>query len=326
MIPRVSVVMSVHNGAGHLHEALGAIMRQTFADFEFLVVDDGSDDGTPQILAAMSDPRLRVVRQERAGHTCSLIKALNLTRGEYVARQDADDASEPQRLARQVALLDSHPEVAIVGSAVSAVNDAGRKLCDWSYPPDHDDLVAELMRLRNPLPHSTVMFRRAAVVEIGGYRAAFRKAQDYDLLLRLAERYRLASLPEQLCRLRLSARSVTFGDRENEQFYFAVMALVAALIRSQTGRDPLDGPDRDRLIASFEVWYRNSVYPSRFRSRLARRRFRIALGQRDLRAALGHLIKATASDPGWLVERWWHPTRHLQQAAMWAQSQVRGEA
>jgi glycosyltransferase involved in cell wall biosynthesis len=325
MIPRVSVVMSVHNGAHHLHEALGAIMRQTFADFEFLVVDDGSDDETPQILAAMSDPRLRVVRQERAGLTCSLIKALNLTRGEYVARQDADDLSEPQRLAMEVAFLDSHPEVAIVGSAVSAVNDAGRKLCDWSYPPGHDDLVAELKRLRTPLPHSTVMFRRTAVLGVGGYRAVFRKAQDYDLLLRLAERYRLASLPDQLCRLRLSAGSVTFGDGENEQFYFAVMALVAALIRCQTGRDPLDGPHRDRLIASFDLWYRNSVYPARFLSRLARRRFRIALGQRDLGAALSHLIKATTADPGWVVERWWNRSRQLRQAAAWAHLQLRSE-
>lgn len=326
MTPRVSVVMSVYNGARHLEEALAAIMRQTFADFEFLVVDDGSDDETPQILAAVDDPRLRVSRQQRAGLTCSLIKAVNLARGEYVARQDADDVSEPQRLAMEVAFLDSHPEVAIVGSAVGAVNDAGRKLCDWYYPSGHEALVAELKRLLTPLPHSTIMFRRAAVLGVGGYRALFRKAQDYDLLLRIAERHRLASLPEQLCRLRLSDGSVTFGDRENEQFYFTVLALVAGLIRTQTGRDPLDGPDRDRLIARFDVWYRNSVYPARFRSRLARRRLRLALGQRDLRAALNYLIRATVADPGWLVERWWYRTRQLRQAADWAQSQVRGQA
>ncbi len=326
MTPRVSVVMSVYNGARHLEEALAAIMGQTFADFEFLVVDDGSDDETPQILAAANDPRLRVIRQQRAGLTCSLIKAVNLARGEYVARQDADDVSEPRRLAMEVAFLDSHPKVAIVGSAVDAVNDAGRKLCDWSYPTGHEALVAELNRLLSPLPHSTIMFRRATVLGVGGYRAIFRKAQDYDLLLRVAERHRLASLPEQLCRLRLSGGSVTFGDHENEQFYFTVLALVAALIRARTGRDPLDGAERDRLIAQFDLWYRNSVYPARFCSRLARRRLRIALGERDLRTALNQLTRATVADPGWLVERWWNRSRQLRQAADWAQSLVRDRA
>ncbi len=321
-VARVSVVMSVHNGARYLSEALASIIGQSYSDFEFLVIDDGSTDATAQMLAAVNDPRVRVIRQQRAGLTSSLITGVALAQGEYVARQDADDLSRPQRLGRQVGFLDSHPDVAIVGSAVTAIDEAGRRLCDWSYPQDNGALRAELGRLLTPLPHSTFMFRRAAVLAVGGYRAIFRKAQDYDLLLRLAQGHRLACLPEKLCCLRLAAGSVTSSAEESEQFYFAAMALMAALIRERTGRDPLDGPDRDRVIARFQSWYRNSVFSRRFHSRLARRQVRIALGQRRLLTALTCLARATAEDPAWLVERWWKRSRELAQVAAWVRSEI----
>ncbi|MFD1958687.1 glycosyltransferase family 2 protein [Novosphingobium panipatense] len=115
--PRVSVLLPCYNGAAYLEEAVRSILLQTFADFELIVVDDGSTDATADILARMGrrDPRLRVVRQPNGGIVAALNTAIAHARGEYIARMDADDVSFPERFAFQVAWLDAHPATVLVG-------------------------------------------------------------------------------------------------------------------------------------------------------------------------------------------------------------------
>jgi glycosyltransferase EpsE len=202
MGPRVSVVMTVHNGLPFVEAAVDSVLGQDFEGFELVVVDDGSTDGTAEALAARTDPRLRLVRRPHRGRAAALNHALGLARGRYVANLDADDLALPGRLALPARFLDEHPEVAAVGSAVQPyIGPAGgrrpRRL------PASDAGIRWAFLLRNPMFHSSVTFRASALAEAGGYDPAPGVVDDADLLLRLGRRHRLANLDVALAAKRL---------------------------------------------------------------------------------------------------------------------------
>jgi glycosyltransferase involved in cell wall biosynthesis len=220
--PVVSIVMPVYNGERYLPQALASIEQQSFSDWELIAIDDGSTDGSRDLLvsAASRDRRVTVVHQGRGGLAAALNAGIDTARGRYIARMDCDDVSLPHRLARQVALLDGRPSVALVGSSYEVIDGAGRPLGVFQAVSEHDDIARE-MYVRNPYGHGTVMMRREVAVE--GYRAGNTDA-DYELWIRLMRRYRLANVPEVLYRWRVAPGSVTqAGARE-------LHALVARLI------------------------------------------------------------------------------------------------
>lgn len=200
--PAVSVLMSVWNGAPWVREAVESILAQTAPDLELLVIDDGSTDATPELLAAVHDPRLRVERQARAGLTRSLNRAAGLARAPLLARLDADDLARPERLTRQRAFLDARSEVGLLGTAVSEVDPAGREI-RMVVPPESDQGIRHALIRRNPFVHSSVMMRRSLLERVGGYDEALAVAQDYDLWLRMSDVTRMANLPDPLVVRRL---------------------------------------------------------------------------------------------------------------------------
>jgi len=214
--PKVSVVMSVYNSERYLLEAVESILRQTFTDFEFIIVDDGSTDGTWEILTsyATEDPRIVLIRNEKnIGLTQSLNKGLVLARGEYIARQDADDVSEPERLEKQVAYLEAYPLVGLVGTAYEIISGDGQ-LLTTVYPPTDNGALQERLLEGNCFCHGAVVFRRICLAHVGGYREAFRTAQDHDLWLRISEHFDLASLPDRLYRYRFHSTAVSVQQLE----------------------------------------------------------------------------------------------------------------
>lgn len=207
--PRVTVVMAVHNGAASVRSAVESVLAQTYADFELLVVDDASTDGSGDIVRAIGDPRVRVVANStNLGLTKSLNEGLALARGELVARHDADDLSHPERLAKQVAFLAEHPDVTLVGSWYRKVDANGETLGTRTLPADHARLCWALL-FYCPFVHSAVVFRRAPVIELGGYDARFVYAQDYDLWSRTARHGRLANVAETLVDYRQGPATMT---------------------------------------------------------------------------------------------------------------------
>lgn len=220
-VPRVTVLLAVCNGEPYLGDAIRSVLGQTFRDFELLVVDDASSDGSPDTLAAFRDPRLRVVRhEENLGLTRSLNHGLALTESEYVARLDADDLSFPDRLERQVAFLDAHPEVGVVGAQGIPIGVRGRRLSrvawwhrEWRRPCD--GAAFDWYRMFDtPFIHSSVMFRRALVRdELGGYDESFLMSQDAELWMRAARRTRLANLDAPLVAMRIWPSSLTADPR-----------------------------------------------------------------------------------------------------------------
>lgn len=208
--PRVSVVMTVYNGAPFLRAAVDSLLTQSFADFELVVIENGSADGSPEILAAYDDPRVRVTRRERnIGRTPALNEALRRTRGELIAVLDADDVALPDRLARQTAHFERRPETVLLGGRYVPLYVDGTSGPPAGEPFDHAALL-DALAAGNPFCHSAVMFRRAAAVAAGGYDETCVYGQDYALWIALSRLGEIALLPgEPLVRLRLHPASAT---------------------------------------------------------------------------------------------------------------------
>ena len=209
--PRVSVLMSAYNEERFVRESVETILGQTLRDFEFIIINDGSTDGTRAILESYSDPRIRLVHQPNLGLTKALNAGLRMARGEYIARQDAGDASLPQRLDRQVAYLDRHPDIAVLGAWMESIDEEGDCLGVWTAPTD-TWLIRWRLLFNNCLPHTAVMYRKRTVSALGGYDESSPLAEDYDLWMRLSRTSAMANISDVLVRYRqrdtgLSARA-----------------------------------------------------------------------------------------------------------------------
>jgi glycosyltransferase involved in cell wall biosynthesis len=219
--------MAVYNGEPWLGDALQSILDQSLRDLEFIVVDDGSTDGTPARLAAIEDRRLSVLRQSRGGQTAALNRGLRAARAPLIARIDADDVSLPDRLARQAAFMTTHPEVGLLGTAAREIAPDGA-VVETLTPPCDDHAIRRALMRANPFIHSSVIFRRALIDRIGTYDESFAVAQDYDLWLRMSRVTRLANLSEPLVLRRLAPGRLS-SARDTTRLRDEVVAKTRAL-------------------------------------------------------------------------------------------------
>lgn len=217
-----------------------SLFAQTLPDFELVVVDDGSTDGTAEILARYrGDPRLVVLsHRTNNGVTFAATTGCRRARGRYLARLDADDVAHPDRLARQVAYLDAHRDVVLLGSAAIFTDAAGREFARFTYPATHE-AIREHLETASAFVHSTVMMRRDAFESVGGYRLS-PSGEEYDLWLRLVERFRAANLTDFLVRYRVHGTQLT-ARRLREDALCDLVANVAASRRAAGEPDPLTG-------------------------------------------------------------------------------------
>jgi hypothetical protein len=233
--------MAVYNGEAHVREAIDSILRQSYEHLEFLIIDDASTDGTPAALDVLSDPRVRILRNsENLGLAASLNRGIEAASGEFIARQDADDVSEPDRLSRQVAYLDSHPDVALLGTAHTVIDAEGRVL---DRVDAHCQRITILwwMLFFCPFIHSAVMFRRVPVIDaVGAYDPTYRYSVDYEYWTRIARRFGVANLPQPLVRLRVhdASMTATYGDHTREGHRLRVQTVARLLEERPRGMEP----------------------------------------------------------------------------------------
>jgi hypothetical protein len=255
----VTILMAVYNPPlDMLAQAMDSIEAQTYSAFEFLIVDDGSPgESTRAYLAhrAETDPRIRIAWEPHRGLTASLNRGIDLARGDLIARQDADDWSEPMRLQRQNGYLGTHPEVTVLGSDVWTHQQNGRPLWRLRLPRTHAEIMQALPR-GSPFVHGAAMFRTAAARAAGGYREAFSCSQDYDFFWRLAERGIAANLAEPLYHYRFTASSVSAGRAtEQAQAHGAIRRLAMA-----RGRGELEDAQSALAEAQAEIMAGSGFY------------------------------------------------------------------
>lgn len=233
-MPKVSVTMTVYNGQKYLQEAIESILNQTFEDFEFIIVNDGSSDKTGKILASYKDPRIKVINQQHQGMAQGRNKGVEASRGEYIAFMDADDISLPERLEVLVNFLDHHKTVGAVGSDIYLANEHG-KLTGIRQGVDGGALIGNEQQCP---PEVTYMIRREMVEKIGGFRKKLGLASDYDLLLRLAEITILKNISQPLYKWRISLQNDTTARRV-QQYKHGKLAERLAFERRQQDKDSL---------------------------------------------------------------------------------------
>jgi glycosyltransferase involved in cell wall biosynthesis len=218
-LTKITVLMPAYNAGKYIAEAIESVLQQTFSDFRLLIVDDGSTDNTLQIIHSFSDKRIDLIHQSHKGIASALNKGLSKTDSEYIARFDADDICFPERLMQQVSFLDSHPDYIIVGSEAEYISENGEHLFHFkSVGHTHGQIIQKIYSCC-PFIHSSVMYRKEAVIKAGGYSVHAHNFEDYLLWMQLLKDGKFYNLPVQLIRVRFNPASVTIDERWRGRFF-----------------------------------------------------------------------------------------------------------
>jgi glycosyltransferase involved in cell wall biosynthesis len=234
---KISVIMSAFNEEKFIKTAVESILAQTFSDFEFIIINDGSMDQTQQILDSYIDPRILIFNQQNRGLTASLNRAIKLSKGIYIARMDGNDISLPNRLQLENDFLDTHLEVGVVGSFGIRMDEDGQDGHLVSYKTSDIELRSLLWK-DCPLLHTSVMFRRECVKLVGGYREKIGPAEDLDLWMRISERYQMANIGLVLHKFRIDPNGISI-KRRFDQIQASKLARHMAKERKMSGNDSL---------------------------------------------------------------------------------------
>lgn len=251
----VTILMSVHNGEHWLSESVQSVLDQTFMDFEFIIVDDGSTDGSLRLIKhfADADPRIQVFDKPNTGLADSLNYGIERAQGEWIARIDADDLWDVSKLRRQISLVNAREELALVGTGLRFLDIAGNQSKAYIYPNRHKTLVNHLKCDRRFFPHSSAFFKAETVRNLNNYRKRFRRSQDRDLWLRLSEVGELACIPESLVLIRKHGNQISQAEGGRLQLIDSHVAMVSYWLRQMQHEDPVDSlPDLN--FSEFRNW------------------------------------------------------------------------
>ena len=217
MQQKLTVIMPVYNGMPFLAEAVDSILSQTYRDFHFLIINDGSTDESLEYLESLTDPRIEVRTQSNAGLCNSLNQAVKSCESELIARLDQDDIALPSRLYEQVKFLTSHTDYDCVLSNISRITESGNEF--GAYEVNSSDETSNYSsNLYGCIVHSTICLRRESFLKLGGYRSFLYPVDDYDLLLRLEENYNVAVINKPLVKYRIHSKAGTFGTFHDMEF------------------------------------------------------------------------------------------------------------
>jgi len=212
--PLITVLMTVYNGGVYLLPAVGSVLRQTYKDFEFLIINDCSTDGSVEIIRSFADDRIRLVNNEKnSGQTCSLNKGLSLARGRYIARIDADDLVFPQWLEKNFALIEAQPQTVVVSCKAVVIDSSTKPQKVLNTPMSYPEMVLRSLTA-SPINHVGSLFKTDVITSVGGYDENLKVVADYGLWSTLIRKgMRLASHPEILVAVRVHEKSVSVTER-----------------------------------------------------------------------------------------------------------------
>ncbi|MBN1405367.1 MAG: glycosyltransferase [Candidatus Omnitrophica bacterium] len=233
-IPEISVIMSVYNGQKHLKKSVDSILNQTFNDFEFITINDGSTDETRKIFESYKDERLRIVHLDKnIGIPKAKNMALKMAKGRYVAIADADDIYLPDRLKKQRDFLENNPDVGLVASAHYIIDENDNVVGRRSYI-GADRIFRKKLIIGNIFCHSTVMLRKEVFDKVGLYDEAWEISLDYEFYFRVVKYYKLAALKDFLVYYRITPTGISSTMNRKQRLY-AIKAQIKAIKERQYG-------------------------------------------------------------------------------------------
>lgn len=271
--PAISAVLPVFNAEAYVREAVESILQQTFTDFELIIINDGSTDGSAAILRELAarDPRIVLVERVNDGLVSALNEGIARARADLIARMDADDVAAPERFALQYARMKAAPELGVLGSFIQLMDKTGSAIRLGTYPVTSME-TARFLEEGCPLAHPTVMMRREAVLKAGGYRRIFSHCEDYDLWLRISELgFAIANVPKPLLNYRIHGSNVSAVHRQAQELG-TIVALLCHRARQAGLPDPSAGVDvvHEGLIEAIPFHLREDLQASFFVTRHAR--------------------------------------------------------
>jgi len=246
----LTVTLPVYNAMPYVRAAVESVLNQSYRDFDFLIIDDGSTDGAADYLRSLRDPRIKLTVRENRGLGTTLNELFRNSRTEYVARMDADDICEPRRLEKQMAFLRDHGDVVMLGSGLAFL--VGERVVEGVRPlTEHSEIRQRLLQKRPGVNHPTLIVKRDAWAGVGGYRFAG-AGEDLDFCLRVCDFGRVANVPEALYHYRLGKDSLTFkNSAETNRGYAFAVACAKARERG------IAEPDLEQFR---ETWLRRPIY------------------------------------------------------------------
>lgn len=257
MTPLVSVLTSCYNSAEFLPEAIESILRQTFKDFEFILIDDGSSDNTLDIIRsyAEKDNRIVVISKKNTGMTDSLNTGIKVGRGKWIARLDADDIALPERIEKQLKNIKMYSDTVLFGTGCIEIDQFGKIIKQHCYPMGHKSLIRRFEKGGSPFPHSSVIYNSEAVRAIGGYRNRLAGSADLDLWLRMSYVGQIRCINELLIKLRRHPGSMSVGNKTMLTLWY--VAVLSYFLRKNGYPDPVE--QNDKAYQTFFSWLENRL-------------------------------------------------------------------
>lgn len=249
----VTVLMSVFNGERWLAENINSVLEQTFDDFEFIIVNDGSSDTSLEIIKrfAAKDHRIRLIDKENSGLADSLNQGIKHARGEWIARIDSDDLCHAKRLELQYQMASKSSSLVLIGTGLIEIDDSGERLKSYQYPYSHHLLLRRLMRIEAFFAHSSAFYKTDIVRKLGGYRPRIKRSQDYDLWLRLSAEGEIACIDRPLVFIRKHVQQVSHEEGGRRSLVDSRCALVSHILREKGQPDPVGTESTDEQFSRF---------------------------------------------------------------------------
>jgi glycosyltransferase involved in cell wall biosynthesis len=221
--PLVSIILPVYNAEKYIAESIHSLLQQTYSNIEIIVLNDGSKDNSEKVIAGLNDGRIKYYSHANIGMAATLNKGLKLASGDYIARQDADDVSLPDRIKKQIDFLEAQKEIGLAGTWAAIIDEKGRKTGGVHHHPVKDEELKFDLLFDNPFVHSSVMFRKKVVEECGTYNEQLHSlVQDFEYWFRISGKFKVANIAEELQLYRqntegISAATTDFSARVAEQ-------------------------------------------------------------------------------------------------------------
>lgn len=303
-MPKITVLTTFFNSEKTLEECIESILNQSFSDFEFILVDDGSTDNSLEILESYQDERISLIRSNHIGRAQALNLGLKNSKGKYVAILDADDESLPERLSEQFFVLENE-NISLVASNANLVNECGDKFGQTNFPLNHDELVSKLLKLE-PFPHSSVMFSKEMAINLGGYNKRCLKSIDFNFYLEIIQaKLKILCLEKSLINLRRHPGSWGVSDEKSLQLFYGFLGLTFYFLTSKNKRNIMCKDDHEFLL--FENLLSEWFYSSKiYKNSKAKKYFfeaRVSFMKLDLRSFFKSSLKAANMDPAFFTYR-----------------------